>query len=416
MSKVPVGWQITSFENHIELLSGFAFKSEQYTSDEEDIRLLRGDNIEPGSLRWRNAKRWPLKEFSQLERYQLREGDFVIAMDRTWVSSGLKVAEVGAYDLPCLLVQRVSRIRAKKTLGQSLLRQYFSGKKFEDYVKSVQTETAVPHISSQQIKEFSLLLPPLPEQTKIAKILSTWDKAIATTEQLIGNSQQQKKALMQSLLTGKKRLPGFEGELINSTLENACYINPKKASRPEDGLVSFISMESVSEDAKLIRAEVRNYDDVEKGFTSFSDNDVLVAKITPCFENGKGAYLDELKNGVGFGSTEFHVLRAKKNTYSKFVYYVTNTDEFRVRGEANMQGSAGQKRVTTDYLKQFPLKLPPLPEQQKIAQILTAADNEIELLQKKLAFLKQEKTALMQQLLTGKRRVKINATEECMDA
>ncbi len=81
-----------------------------------------------------------------------------------------------------------------------------------------------------------------------------------------------------------------------------------------------------------------------------------------------------------------------------------------------MQGSAGQKRVTTDYLKQYPANLPPLPEQQKIAQILTVADNEIELLQKKLAFLKQEKTALMQQLLTGKRRVKINATEECMDA
>ncbi|QLK63005.1 restriction endonuclease subunit S [Enterobacteriaceae bacterium Kacie_13] len=284
-----------------------------------------------------------------------------------------------------------------------------------DY-KKFSDKTGVPGVNRNDLHAIKVFVPPYKEQTKIAKILSTWDKAIATTEKLIGNSQQQKKALMQSLLTGKKRLPGFEGELINSTLGDACYINPKKASRPEGGLVSFISMDSVSEDAKLIRTEVRNYDDVEKGFTSFSDNDVLVAKITPCFENGKGAYLDELKNGVGFGSTEFHVLHAKKNTYSKFVYYVTNTDEFRVRGEANMQGSAGQKRVTTDYLKQFPLKLPPLPEQQKIAAVLTAADNEIELLKKKLVFLKQEKTALMQQLLTGKRRVKINATEECMDA
>ena len=208
---VPEGWTHTTFDKHIDLLSGFAFKSNAYTSNENDIRLLRGDNIEPGSLRWRDAKCWPKEEFRTLEKYHLEEGDFVIAMDRTWISSGLKVAEVKSSDLPCLLVQRVSRIRALSTLEQSLLRQYFSGHRFEQYVKSVQTETAVPHISAAQIKEFPVLLPPLQEQKKIAQILSTWDKAITTTEQLIANSQQQKKALMQQLLTGKKRLLNKNG-------------------------------------------------------------------------------------------------------------------------------------------------------------------------------------------------------------
>ncbi len=176
---VPEGWIHTTFEKHIDLLSGFAFKSSDYSSNEDDIRLLRGDNIEPSSLRWRDAKRWSLNEFNQLEKYQLKEHDFVIAMDRTWITAGLKVAEVKSTDLPCLLVQRVSRIRALPTLEQSLLRQYFSGHRFEQYVKSVQTETAVPHISAKQIKEFSFLIPPLPEQ---------------------------KKALMQQLLTGKRRV------------------------------------------------------------------------------------------------------------------------------------------------------------------------------------------------------------------
>ena len=206
---VPDGWHTTVFEDHIDLLSGFAFKSDGYTENEADVRLLRGDNIEPGRIRWRNAKRWPVIDYPDLEKYQLKVGDFVIAMDRTYISAGLKVAEVSADDSPSLLVQRVSRVRAKDTLDQRLLRQYFSSFKFEQYVKAVQTETAVPHISARQIKDFPVVLPPKNEQSKIADVLATWDQAIETTEKLIENSTVQRKALMQQLLTGNKRYSQF---------------------------------------------------------------------------------------------------------------------------------------------------------------------------------------------------------------
>ncbi|MBQ0727603.1 MAG: restriction endonuclease subunit S [Thalassolituus oleivorans] len=271
------------------------------------------------------------------------------------------------------------------------------------------------NLSGGIVKSIQVPVPPLPEQKKIAQILSTWDKAITTTEQLLANSQQQKKALMQQLLTGKKRLLDknevrFSGEWYEVSLSALCQINPKKSPAPEDGKVTFIAMESVSEDAKIISSSVREYDDVSKGFTSFVNDDVLVAKITPCFENGKGAYVERMRNGIGFGSTEFHVLRSGAKSDSKYLYYLTNTSEFRVRGEANMQGSAGQKRVTTDYLKSLKVTVSTeLPEQQKIAAVLSSADQEITALQQKLHALKQEKKALMQQLLTGKRRVK---TEE----
>lgn len=190
---VPKGWTKTTFGEHIDLLNGFAFKSALYSDDENDIKLLRGDNIEPNKLRWRNVKRWSKDDYESLEKYHLKVDDFIIAMDRTWITAGLKVAEVKQEDLPCLLVQRVSRIRSLPTICQDLIKHHFSSYQFEQYVKGVQTETAVPHISSTQIKEFSLLLPPLPEQQKIAKILSTWDNAISTTERLIDNSTQQKK-------------------------------------------------------------------------------------------------------------------------------------------------------------------------------------------------------------------------------
>ncbi|MFA0155928.1 restriction endonuclease subunit S [Vibrio sp. 10N.261.46.A3] len=266
------------------------------------------------------------------------------------------------------------------------------------------------HLS--ELKKIVVPIPTISEQLKIGQILSTWDKVITITEKLIETSKQQKKALMQQLLTGNKRLVNpktgkvFEGEWEELHLKDICEVNPKKAKEPENGLVSFVPMDAVSEDAKLLRTDEKPYSEVSKGFTSFKDLDTLIAKITPCFENGKGALVNHLENGIGFGSTEFHVLRAKQGNAPDFVYYLTTTSAFRVRGEMNMQGSAGQKRVTTDYLKLYKVVVPKeLNEQKKIASVLTAADKEIEVLEAKLAHFKQEKKALVQQLLTGKRRV-----------
>ncbi|EIA1298211.1 restriction endonuclease subunit S [Vibrio vulnificus] len=188
-------------------------------------------------------------------------------------------------------------------------------------------------------------------------------------------------------------------------LSELCRLNPKKPSKPDNGIVSFIAMPQVSESGKVISTEDKSYDDVSKGFTSFVDKDVLVAKITPCFENGKGALVDNLTNGIGFGSTEFHVLRAKKGTHPEFIYYLTRTKELRVRGEMNMQGSAGHRRVTADYFNAYKVLTPPLPEQRKIAQILSTWDRGIATTEKLIDASKQQKKALMQQLLTGKKRL-----------
>lgn len=188
-------------------------------------------------------------------------------------------------------------------------------------------------------------------------------------------------------------------------LGDLCNLNPKKPLKPNDGIVSFIAMHQLSESGKVISTEDRFYDDVSKGFTSFKDKDVLVAKITPCFENGKGALVNNLTNGIGFGSTEFHVLRSKKGTCPEFIYYLTRTKELRVKGEMNMQGSAGHRRVTTDYFNAYKVLTPPLPEQRKIAKILSTWDKAIATTERLIATSQQQKKALMQQLLTGKKRL-----------
>ena len=190
-------------------------------------------------------------------------------------------------------------------------------------------------------------------------------------------------------------------------IKDVALINP---SRPRvqntNMLVSFIRMHGVSEDARITGDERRPYSEVASGYTSFQNDDVLVAKITPCFENGKGALAGNLVNGIGLGSTEFHVLRAKPGFDSTFLYYLTLSPTFRGRGEMNMQGSAGQKRVPTDFLRSYRFPCPPLPEQRKIAEILGTWDEAIALTEQLIATKQQLKKGLMRQLLTGKRRFK----------
>ena len=129
-------------------------------------------------------------------------------------------------------------------------------------------------------------------------------------------------------------------------------------------------MESIGEQGELDCSLTRDIDDVGNGYTQFFDGDVLVAKITPCFENGKGALVQGTLNGIGFGTTELHVLRPTDEIDPRFLYYSTTSDHFRRRGEANMFGAAGQKRVPENFVRNFRVSVPSLPKQRAITDYL----------------------------------------------
>ncbi len=193
---------------------------------------------------------------------------------------------------------------------------------------------------------------------------------------------------------------------IHNKLSDIAIINPKNSKKLADNdLVTFLAMSDVSEDGRILNYQIRKYKEACAGYTPFENGDIIIAKITPCFENGKGALVTKLLNGVGFGSTEFHVLRPLKNKTSKeFLFQFVSSKYFRKHGEANMVGTAGQKRVPANFISTYRFIFPPLPEQEKIATIFTVWDKAIE----KTANLVESKTklkkALMQQLLTGKLR------------
>ncbi len=151
-----------------------------------------------------------------------------------------------------------------------------------------------------------------------------------------------------------------------TTLEDVCVINPPKAAKeflPADALVTFVPMPAVDADEGAITApQTRTFAEVRKGFTSFRDNDVIMAKITPCMENGKAAIARNLTNGLGFGSTEFHVLRSTGAALPEFIYHLIRQESYRRVAEDEMTGSVGQKRVPQSFLTRTPVPLPPLSE------------------------------------------------------
>ncbi|ELI6431739.1 restriction endonuclease subunit S [Aeromonas salmonicida subsp. salmonicida] len=159
-------------------------------------------------------------------------------------------------------------------------------------------------------------------------------------------------------------------------LSEVCQVNPRLPKDSDESQeVSFLAMASVSEDGVLLNQETRILGETKKGFTYFERGDVIVAKITPCFENGKAAYLDSLQTKIGFGSTEFHVLRPDIDRLDgKYLFYLIWNDKFRCIAERSMSGSAGQKRVPAKFLQDFSIPLPPLEEQKRIAAILDKAD------------------------------------------
>ena len=184
---------------------------------------------------------------------------------------------------------------------------------------------------------------------------------------------------------------------------DVCAVNPLRPKKQEER-VTFLGMADVSEEGRLINPSIVDYTKVSKGFTPFERGDILVAKITPCFENGKGADTNALPTQQGYGSTEFHVLRCK-DVDRRYMFLHTTSYEFRKKLESEMTGSAGQKRVQTESVASYLLGLPSIDEQQGIAEILTVQDKVIELKEKLLAEKQRQKKYLMQQLLTGKKRL-----------
>ena len=159
-------------------------------------------------------------------------------------------------------------------------------------------------------------------------------------------------------------------------LSDVCEINPRIDSGiSDDAECSFVPMEYVDDvSGTIANTSIRRVGDVKKGYTFFKNDDVIFAKITPCMENGKCAIGKNLKNGIAFGSTEYHVVRAKEEIIPEWIYHFLRQEKVRQQAKGWFRGTAGQQRVPATFLEELKIPLPPLTEQKRIASLLARAD------------------------------------------
>ena len=301
------------------------------------------------------------------ERIEVNDGDVLIS----WSASlGVYVWQRGK----ALLNQHIFKVVFDKL---PVNKEYFVFA-VEHKLAEMESKThgaTMKHIVKKDFDGTTIPYPPIEKQAEIAdhlrRITSLIDKQ---TEQLLLLDQLVKSRFIE--LFGMPGTDAFGWGLV--PLGSTCNINPKKSldSRLVSGvIVSFVPMPAVTEHGEIDATAIKEYDEVKTGFTYFAENDVLFAKITPCMENGKGAVAKGLHNGIGFGSTEFHVLRpisGKTDPY--WIYTLTAFSQFRMDAASNMTGSAGQRRVPASFLENYRVSLPPIALQEQFAAFVEQTD------------------------------------------
>lgn len=288
-------------------------------------------------------------------------------------------------------------------------------RKNEHYVKSFASGSTTKTITKDDVRRLKIYTPPLAEQNKIAQILSTWDQAISATEKLLENSQQQKKALMQQLLTGKKRLldetgVSFSEKWKTYKLKEICHLGagvsaPQDEKYFLDGQYDFLRVSDLgssnSRFAPPSRDKLNSTAIAELRMSPVSAGATLFTKSGASLLLNQRAQLQAdtyIVSHIGFA-------KAIENFSSDdYLYYLFCNIDFK-----NLAAGTSLPALQLSVLSGYQLKIPSVAEQEKISEVLSVADKEIEILQKELDCLKQEKKALMQQLLTGKKRVKVAA-------
>lgn len=202
-------WDSKKLNDLCELISGYAFDSKGYSSKNEDTLLVCGDNIMHCSFRWETVKRWPKEKCYELKRFELKDSDIVLAMDRPWIKSGLKISKITGNELPSLLVQRTAALRTTSHVSSDYLYYALQEKKFSDYLIDQQTGSGVPHISGKQILNFQIPLPPLSVQKEIIARLDKLSEDVkrleANYKQIIADCDELKESILKKTFEGDSR-------------------------------------------------------------------------------------------------------------------------------------------------------------------------------------------------------------------
>ena len=391
---VPDGWKIHSVDYLFEVKLGKMLNKEA-KNKEPQFPYLTNINVRWGLF---NTTKLNTMHFSDKERekFSLKAGDIIMC-------EGGEVGRCAIWNneiSPCYYQKALHRLRPKTKILSEYFQSYMESIAGTKTLENHTSRTSIAHLTKEKLLELPVKVPPLQEQKRITQILSTWDKAIMTTGKIITNSQQQKKRLMQQLLTGKKRLQGFDEKWKKIHLREVLSEGKKRNKNNKVERVLSVTNRNgfvlpADQFSKRVASDnVTNYKIVREGQFGYNPSRLNV---------GSFARLDEYDIGILSPMYVVFIIDESVLNSDYFLAWM-NSNEAKQRINSSTQGSV-RDSVSFKAIGSFPFKLPEIKEQKQIAQIIMTADNEIIALKRQLDYLKQEKTALMQQLLTGKLRV-----------
>lgn len=274
----------------------------------------------------------------------------------------------------CSDASYILRSKDETVITQEFLAVQLQSDHFWDYCERTKVGSVNFANNWTSIANYEFELPPIAKQKEIAnKVWAAYNLKKSYKKMLTATQEMVKSQFIE--MFGNPLSSTQKNEL--KKLGDCCHINPRRSniSLNDNEMVSFVPMPAVNENGYIDGATDEEYGKVKKGFTYFENGDVLFAKITPCMENGKGAVAEGLTNGIGMGSTEFHVLRPKDGISNPYwLLALTRMPIFRERATKNMSGTGGQRRVGAAFLENFMIGLPSINEQERFETIYKQAD------------------------------------------
>jgi len=406
---VPDGWKQIRLDHNAKHVTSGSRGWAEYYSVHGDV-FVRITNLQRTSIKpnWSNTKHVKLPVgMNEGLRTRLRQGDILLSITADLGIIGYIHDEP---DVPHYINQHVALVRLdQQEIDPEFVAYTLSSTVMRHAIQRLNDAGAKAGLSLPTIRSIPLKVPPLPEQRKIAEILSTWDRAIENTEALLITAQDQKRALMQALLTGKRRFPEFEGEEWREVkLGDAMSLQSGFAFKSDHFADHGIPIIRITNVESTINMEGSPYYDENPDLERFivSDGDILISMtgyvgkvgVFVSTEKCPKAYLNQRVGRV--------VRKCDGPLIGEYLLQLLKTDHF-VREVRNLSAGGAQPNVSSRDICAIRFKVPETAEQQKIAEILSIADREIEPLKGICTRLRSEKKALMQQLLTGKRRVAV---------
>lgn len=409
---IPKDWSVKRLGNIFSQIPTFSFSRDQMSGSEQKLRYVHyGDihkineidsiNLKCIELPFLNDGIIPEEKLEDDNFPYLQNGDILLT-DASEDYDGIgKALEIIDTDNKKIIggLHTIGLRNKTNELAIGFGRLIFKNGQSSKSLKRIAQGTKVYSISYNYIAKLHVILPPTEEQVKIVEILNCWNKAIEKQEQLVEKLERRKRALIQQLLSKKKRLPGFSSQWLTFELRQLCEFRNGKAHEndiDDKGNCIVVNSKFISSEGKIIKYTNANYSPLEKDEFAMVMSDVPNGKaIAKCF------YIDQ--NNRYSLNQRICAFTAKSQSNSKFLYYVLNRNPYFLQ----FDDGAKQTNLRKDEILDCPIFCPNIDEQVAIAEVLTTADKELRMAKQKLILKKEERKSLLKTLLSGRIKVKI---------